>query len=125
MSIATKSIPGNADVSIYEYATSYRISVSSEHQKRNNLQPTPVRKLYKKEEVKTKEITGEWTEIISPKTKLLDLRLHEIWRYRDLLLLAVTFLARNEVLSFVLDQVAPVSWQQLLHGIATAVSLPQ
>lgn len=31
----------------------------------------------------------EWTEVISPKTRLLDLRLHEVWRYRDLLWLFV------------------------------------
>lgn len=31
----------------------------------------------------------EWTEIISPRTKLLDLRLDELWRYRDLVLMFV------------------------------------
>jgi lipopolysaccharide transport system permease protein len=30
-----------------------------------------------------------WTEIIEPKTKLLDLRLNELWRYRDLILMFV------------------------------------
>jgi len=30
-----------------------------------------------------------WTEIIEPKTKLLDLRLSELWRYRDLILMFV------------------------------------
>lgn len=30
-----------------------------------------------------------WTEIIEPKTKLLDLRLAELWRYRDLVLMFV------------------------------------
>lgn len=30
-----------------------------------------------------------WTEIIEPKSSLLDLRLGEVWRYRDLLLLMV------------------------------------
>jgi lipopolysaccharide transport system permease protein len=30
-----------------------------------------------------------WTEIIEPKTKLLDLRLNELWRYRDLVLMFV------------------------------------
>ena len=38
-------------------------------------------------------VTGEqdehWTEIIEPKTKLLDLRLNELWRYRDLVLMFV------------------------------------
>ena len=31
----------------------------------------------------------EWTEIIEPKTSLLDLRLGDVWRYRDLLMLLV------------------------------------
>jgi lipopolysaccharide transport system permease protein len=35
------------------------------------------------------ESENQWTEIISPHTKLLDLRFREIWRYRDLLLLFV------------------------------------
>jgi lipopolysaccharide transport system permease protein len=30
-----------------------------------------------------------WTEIIEPKTKLLDLRLNELWRYKDLVLMFV------------------------------------
>jgi lipopolysaccharide transport system permease protein len=32
---------------------------------------------------------GEWTEIIEPSSGLLDLRLKEVWRYRDLLMLLV------------------------------------
>lgn len=31
----------------------------------------------------------EWTEIIEPQNKLLDLKLKQVWRYRDLLLLLV------------------------------------
>jgi lipopolysaccharide transport system permease protein len=31
----------------------------------------------------------QWTEVISPKVNLLDLRLHDVWRYRDLLFLFV------------------------------------
>ncbi len=31
----------------------------------------------------------QWTEIIEPKTRLLDLRLKELWRYRDLVLMFV------------------------------------
>lgn len=30
-----------------------------------------------------------WTEVIQPRTKLLDLRLEEVWRYRDLVMLFV------------------------------------
>lgn len=31
----------------------------------------------------------EWTEIISPNSRLLDLKLREVWRYKDLLLMLV------------------------------------
>lgn len=31
----------------------------------------------------------QWTEVIEPKTSLLDLRLNEIWRYRDLVMMFV------------------------------------
>jgi lipopolysaccharide transport system permease protein len=31
----------------------------------------------------------QWTEVIEPKTRLLDLRLTELWRYRDLVLMFV------------------------------------
>jgi lipopolysaccharide transport system permease protein len=38
----------------------------------------------------TKIATSEnWTEIIEPKTRLLDLRLNELWRYRDLVMMFV------------------------------------
>ena len=53
------------------------------------MQPTSATKLYKEDETTTVTVTDEWTEILSPNTKLLDLRLHEIWRYRDLLFLFV------------------------------------
>jgi lipopolysaccharide transport system permease protein len=35
------------------------------------------------------EQNEEWTEIIEPKSRLLDLRLNELWRYRDLVLMFV------------------------------------
>ncbi len=35
------------------------------------------------------ENNENWTEIISPKTRLMDLHLGEVWRYRDLLMLLV------------------------------------
>src|SRR3954468_24500219 len=31
----------------------------------------------------------QWTEIIQPKSKLFDLRLNELWRYRDLVMMFV------------------------------------
>jgi lipopolysaccharide transport system permease protein len=36
-----------------------------------------------------KETVGSWTEVISPRAHLFDLRLKEVWRYRDLLMLLV------------------------------------
>lgn len=35
------------------------------------------------------EHSENWTEVIEPKTKLLDLRLNELWRYRDLVMMFV------------------------------------
>jgi len=35
------------------------------------------------------ETNEQWTEIIEPKTRLLDLRLQELWRYRDLIMMFV------------------------------------
>ena len=35
------------------------------------------------------ELTEEWTEVIRPRRSLLDLRLHEVWAYRDLLVMFV------------------------------------
>lgn len=35
------------------------------------------------------EEKAEWTEIIEPRAHLLDLKLHELWRYRDLLIMLV------------------------------------
>lgn len=37
----------------------------------------------------TEERKELWTEIIEPKTRLLDLRLNELWRYRDLVMMFV------------------------------------
>ena len=42
------------------------------------------------EKIITAEISiEEWTEVISPQTHLFDLKLKDVWRYRDLLLLLV------------------------------------
>ena len=54
------------------------------------------------------EITGEhehWTEIIQPKTKLLDLRLGELWRYRDLVMM---FVRRDFVTNYKQTILGPV-----------------
>lgn len=37
----------------------------------------------------TDERKDSWTEIIEPKTRLMDLRLNELWRYRDLVMMFV------------------------------------
>ncbi|GAA4753244.1 ABC transporter permease [Flavisolibacter ginsenosidimutans] len=34
-------------------------------------------------------VTEEWSEVIEPRTRLLDLRLSELWRYRDLVAMLV------------------------------------
>src|SRR5215204_3570222 len=40
--------------------------------------------------IESKEEEREnWTEIIKPRTRLLDLRLDEVWRYRDLVMMFV------------------------------------
>ena len=36
-----------------------------------------------------KEIDEDWSEIIGPSTGLFDLKLNEVWRYRDLLIMFV------------------------------------
>jgi len=41
--------------------------------------------------------TNEWTEVISPKTSLLDLKLAELWKYRDLI---VIFARRDIIASY-------------------------
>jgi lipopolysaccharide transport system permease protein len=38
---------------------------------------------------------NEWTEVISPKTSLLDLKLAELWKYRDLILI----FARRDIIA--------------------------
>src|SRR5678815_3542595 len=39
--------------------------------------------------VEKENFTENWSEIISPKTHLFDIRLKEVWHYRDLLFLFV------------------------------------
>lgn len=46
-----------------------------------------------------------WTEIIEPKTKLLDLRLNELWRYRDLV---VMFVRRDFVANYKQTILGPI-----------------
>lgn len=41
------------------------------------------------EQVKTSNQESEWTEIIRPDRRLLDMQLNELWRYRDLLIMFV------------------------------------
>lgn len=40
-------------------------------------------------EITANKVQENWSEIIEPKTRLLDLRLKELWRYRDLVLMFV------------------------------------
>lgn len=48
---------------------------------------------------------GEWTEIIEPRTSLLDLRLGDVWRYRDLVML---FVRRDFVSTYKQTVLGPV-----------------
>ncbi|RYE12931.1 MAG: ABC transporter permease, partial [Rickettsiales bacterium] len=42
-----------------------------------------------KNNVSEVEVFAEWDEVIKPQTSLLDLRLGDVWRYRDLVMLFV------------------------------------
>src|SRR5688572_26470274 len=53
----------------------------------------------------TSDNPEHWTEVIEPKTKLLDLRLNELWRYRDLVLM---FVRRDFVANYKQTILGPV-----------------
>ncbi|MFL5789279.1 MAG: hypothetical protein ACJ748_14560, partial [Flavisolibacter sp.] len=42
-----------------------------------------------KNDILTASKEGPWTEIIEPKTHLFDLKLREVWKYRDLVMMFV------------------------------------
>jgi lipopolysaccharide transport system permease protein len=79
----------------------------------------PATKLYKKEITGAEVTTGEWTEILSPRTNLLNLRLHEVWRYRDLLLL---FVRRDFVSQYKQTILGPL-WHFLQPVLTTVMFL--
>jgi hypothetical protein len=47
----------------------------------------------------------QWTEIIGPRTNLLDLRLGDVWRYRDLVLM---FVSRDFVSTYKQTVLGPI-----------------
>ena len=53
----------------------------------------------------TDQHNEHWTEIIQPKTKLLDLRLKELWRFKDLVLM---FVRRDFVANYKQTILGPV-----------------
>jgi len=53
-----------------------------------------------------KEVENHWTEIIIPKKGIFDLRLHEIWRYKDLL----SLLVRRDFVSVYKQTVLGPAW---------------
>lgn len=59
------------------------------HLNKNSLQPTIAPKRIEKIRDAATEGMGEWTEILSPQRSLWQLRLGEVWRYKDLLFLFV------------------------------------
>ena len=77
----------------------------------------PATKLYSKQAATI--ATGDWTEILSPKTKLLDLHLQEVWRYRDLLIL---FVRRDFVAQYKQTILGPL-WHLLQPILTTAMFL--
>ncbi len=69
---------------------------------------------------KTDDQPEHWTEIIEPKTRLLDLRLGELWRYRDLVLM---FVRRDFVANYKQTILGPIWFflQPLLTTFLQAV----
>lgn len=68
------------------------------------------------EESIVKENMEEWTEVISPQTHLFDLKLNEVWRYRDLLIL---FVRRDFVATYKQTVLGPI-WH-LVQPILTTI----
>jgi len=58
-----------------------------------------------------------WTEVISPKTNLFDLKFREVWRYRDLILLFV----KRDFVSAYKQTVFGVGWYLLEPFITTVL----
>ncbi len=61
----------------------------------------------------------EWTEVISPANNLLDLRLNEVWRYRDLILL---FVKRDLIAQYKQTVLGPV-WNVVQPVLTTLMFL--
>ncbi len=55
--------------------------------------------------IKNFDSTGHWTKIIRPKTRLLDLRLKELWIYRDLIMM---FVKRDYITNFKQTILGPI-----------------
>jgi lipopolysaccharide transport system permease protein len=83
------------------------------------LHQTSTMKLYKVENTTTVETTSEWTEVLSPNKKLLNLHLREIWRYRDLLFL---FVRRDFVSQYKQTLLGPL-WHFLQPVLTTVMFL--
>jgi len=65
------------------------------------------------------EDDGYWTEIIKPKANLLDIRLGEVWNYRDLLVL---FVKRDFVARYKQTVLGPL-WNIIQPLLTTAISV--
>lgn len=63
--------------------------------------------------------TQQWTEEITPKTSLLDIRLGEVWKYRDLLML---FVKRDFIATYKQTILGPV-WHFIQPILTTAMFL--
>ncbi|TAE11516.1 MAG: ABC transporter permease [Bacteroidetes bacterium] len=62
---------------------------------------------------------NDWSEVISPKSSLFDLRLNDVWRYRDLLLL---FVKRDFVATYKQTILGP-TWHFIQPIFTTAIFL--
>ena len=71
--------------------------------------------------VHTEEHKENWSEIIEPKTKLLDLRLSELWNYRDLVLM---FVRRDFVANYKQTILGPL-WFFIQRVLPSGIFLPK
>lgn len=69
--------------------------------------------------METTTTTQHWTEEITPKTSLLDIRLGEVWKYRDLLML---FVKRDFIATYKQTILGPV-WHFIQPILTTAMFL--
>lgn len=73
----------------------------------------------KEQRLELSSIQNYWTEEISPQTSLLDLKLREVWRYRDLLVL---FVKRDFIAKYKQTIMGPL-WHFIQPILSTMISV--